>query len=216
MLFIDIETLPDPSGPTKYCLAAEASKNLKDPEKVAMDRAERGMKAWRKTSLDPLRGITAVICFATGDEPVETLVLDSSGESGLYERLDGKLVEWAMNEQTAVCGFNIIGFDGPWLSLHAIKHRMFNLARLFRPPRYPTARYIDPMYTVSNGRIADFESQDTLAEWLGLPAVNKGISGDQVAETWMRGGSALVAKKCAADVDQLREIYHLLRNGGWL
>jgi hypothetical protein len=216
MLFIDIETLPDPAGPAQYCLAAVANKSLKDPEKVAADRAERGMKAWKATSLDPLRGITAVVCFAVDDGPVETLVLDQRGERVLYESLASRLASYGVTDQSTVCGYNIIGFDGPWMSLRGIKYRLNNLARLFRPPRYPTARYIDPMYTVSNGRINDFESQDVLAEWLGLPAVDKGIDGGQVAETWMRGGANLVAKKCAADVEQLRDIYHLMHNGGWL
>lgn len=114
LLMLDLETAPiDNVG--EYLGAIQAPGNYKDPEKIAAYIAEKTKEEAEKASLDPDLGRIVALAFQFQGET------EVKGGAAKTEAEEKVLLErfWAVYRKETfkprLCGFNISGFDVPFL-----------------------------------------------------------------------------------------------------
>jgi len=113
----DIETIPDMSK-LHLLPPVEAAKNLKDPEKVAADIAEKRQKQIDKMGLDPLTA--RVFCYAfANDRYAHANILSEFNDDTEREMVQG-IMKVLGKEDMRLVTFNGIGFDLPFVYKRAI------------------------------------------------------------------------------------------------
>jgi 3'-5' exonuclease len=177
MLFFDIETqasadalqwMPDPQAPSNY----------KDEAKIAAYVAEKRQEQIDKAALDADFGEIVAIGVKQGDNNLPLSFLASDfGKMGEHALID---TFWQMyrNHNGKCCGYNIIGFDLPYLM-----RRSFALG--IKPPmipdlrRYQTRPTLDLMGVLYNWQ--NFKGLKFVAQRYGLDNPLPDLDGSQVA-----------------------------------
>jgi len=115
-LYFDIETegLPDAvdaMDPAEFA----APSSWKDPEKIAAKVQENKDKAKRQAALSAITGRVLAVGYAMEDEPVQIL---EGEERDMLDQLF-VVMKHTVNHGGRIFGFNIIGFDLPFLAQRA-------------------------------------------------------------------------------------------------
>ena len=198
-IVFDIETGPLPESELAAVMppfdpAEVKTGNLKDPDKVAAKIAEAEANHRRdffdKAALDPLTGrvlaVGVLVCDAKGETPVP---LAKSGRFSVISHVDEAqilrefwhLTRGEMGRLNPMVGFNIFGFDLPFLFRRSWKHRVvvpFGLRR----GRYWGDHLIDLRDSWQLGDRQAKGSLDSVAKHLGVGAKNG--DGKAFAELW--------------------------------
>lgn len=235
MIFLDIETIPGECRPAPADIKAPA--NYKDPEKIRAFQASAVDDAWRRESLQPLRGRLLSVAFAEDDADPRhfTVGLNVESEREAVAAFKDVALEHfdARRVHPEFCGFNIQDFDIPWLLLRAYKYRLPQLACLLPQDRRAhglvdlRAIAFGPAY---NGR--NEGTMDELACFLGLEGKPSWpcpfcsaddaclhchgsgalvLDGSKVFDLWQAGRLQAVADYAMADVALARELHRRMR-----
>lgn len=105
-IVFDIETMGLPNA-AEYLEPVQAARNLKDPEKIAADIAQREADRLEKLALDWNVGRIAVIGWQTEEEldPVVKVLRDEQDERAALADF------WQRAKHRTLLGFNVKGFD---------------------------------------------------------------------------------------------------------
>jgi predicted PolB exonuclease-like 3'-5' exonuclease len=106
ILFFDIETTADLSAVDS--IEVKPPSNYKDPEKIAAFIEEAKAEAISKMALDPDLGKVIAISYKEGDDETKVLTGDEKEMLTKFWNLHAE-------HMGRVCGYNIIGFDIPFL-----------------------------------------------------------------------------------------------------
>jgi len=217
-LHIDIETLPALHMSIEQRLAyayASVPKTYKKPESIAKWVRENTEEQWRRTSLDPLHGITWMVGVAANDEDPSVFVGNPEDPAGLLDVFDAYCAGvYDRSDSVVWVGKSLRRFDLPWLAQHALLYGRCSLARtLLDLLAYPYDKRIEDVSELwPGGRL----SLDPMARWLGVDGKAEGMHGSQVYDAYLRGEVERVACYCAGDVDSTRNVWKRLtgRMGG--
>lgn len=219
-IYFDIETAPDLSeGALAAAIAAvEAPGQYKKPESIAEWKAANaeaiGREAWQRSALDPLVGGIYVIGYSIGGGPASIVSRDPRSDTDESAWLDHalKVVAEAAHDvydgrpaAPRFIGWNIIGFDLPYIAKRCVIHGITPALRLPLANRYNGERVLDLMQAWSPNP-KDWTKQSKVAAALGL-SIKNDIDGSQLWAAVESGGVQVAAEKCAKDVAQLVEIH---------
>lgn len=185
MLAFDIETgpLPDDQLPAFDRDSVSAPSNWKDPEKIERfkDEAEQ---AWRdKLALSPLTGRVVAIGFAIQGENRATIdgLDDDRSEASMLARWWNL---WAQHRSGNVAGFNIAGFDLPFLVRRSLLLDVSVPSTVIDRRGYWHDSFIDLMRVWGCGDRHCFEKLDTLLKAFNLPGKTEGVEGKDFHKLW--------------------------------
>lgn len=211
ILTLDLETLPsDPDGwvPRE---PIEAPANYKDPEKIAAYVAAKSDEAHAKTSFDVHQGRLLCIGYALDDDPPNVSYHPEDVPRMLTDLHDAFREGLRRgNGRCAIVGFNIAGFDAPWIWRLAVKHR-HPLAQVFPFTKWGDG-LVDVMLLWSATNPREFAKLSTIAAFLDLAGKPEGITGASVWPMYQEGRHAEIRAYCAGDVETVRAVYR--RIGG--
>lgn len=169
----------------------EAPSNYKDPEKIAANLAEQKANWVKRAALSPITGRV----LAIGIKPRDALPLifeaptpedEGSLITGFWDYVNANEF-WSTME-----GWNVEGFDLPFLIKRSWKLRIPVPMALVMNGRYLSHRFVDLMKTFQAPNYReDFTSLDTAAKFLGVGA--KTGSGAHFAETYVKDRAAALA-----------------------
>lgn len=218
-LFIDIETTPDlRDGALQRCIdAVEAPGQYKKPDSIAEWKKENaeaiGKNNWSRTALDPLSGGIYVIGYAIEDQAPQTLWRQPQEPEGTFlaaalssiaaqrDRYDNvRPAKWI--------GWNILNFDIPFLAKRCAILGVNPQLRIPIGNRYNNEKVLDLMQAWSGFK--DFNKQRDVAAAMGI-ALQDETDGKDLWEAVLRDGVSAAAKKCASDIDALRQIYNRMQ-----
>jgi hypothetical protein len=130
MIFLDIETAPLPAEEIEdFAPEFTAPANYKDPEKIAANIAEQKLAWVERGALSPLTGrVLAIGLMEAGSD--EVTIHHGEDERALLQALLEDAGDFTAGP---LVGWNIRGFDLPFLSRRLWRHGM-------KPPRWWTAR----------------------------------------------------------------------------
>lgn len=111
-IFFDIETQANPEA-IKLMPEPSPAKNLKDPDKIAADIADKKADQIALAALDPDYGRIISIAWAQGQWQNPVVCLCEKEENEIYA-LDGFWNDLKLASGRCV-GYNIIGFDLPYM-----------------------------------------------------------------------------------------------------
>lgn len=189
-LIFDIETGPAPEEEIRSMMPAfdpESVKmgNLKDPEKRAEKLKEAKENyytdAYAKAALNAWSGQVLAIGYKWLGEDKEPQILHGD-EAAILDEFAGISARTAksiaMAERPQLCGFNIEGFDLPFLARRCMKHDV-TLGDVFRPEhnRYYNSNVIDLMKIWQCGNRQEFISLNRLAKFLGCEQKDNLVDG---------------------------------------
>lgn len=192
ILFFDIETTGDPDA--IEFVEVKAPANYKDPDKIAAYISEAKLDAYDKMALDPDYGKVLCIAYKEGDDQTEVLFDDEKKMLNTFWQLYGEHMQ-------RVCGYNIIGFDLPFLL-----RRSFALG-ITIPAMPPMAKYrveptIDLMGILYNWQ--NYKSLKFVCKRYGiknpLPELNGSMVNDMDNDTLL--------KYAKNDVDMTYALYN--------
>lgn len=219
-IYLDIETCPDlREGALAAAIAAvEAPGQYKKPESIAEWKAANaesiGREAWQRSALDPLCGGIYVIGYSIGGGPVGVVSRDPRTDRDESAWLDHalKVIAEAAREPDdgrpsapRYIGWNLIGFDLPYIAKRCVIHGITPPLRLPLANRYNGERVLDLMQAWSPNP-KDWTKQSKVASALGLTIQND-IDGSQLWAAVEEGGVQVAADKCRKDIVQLVEIH---------
>ena len=107
ILFFDIETEMNPEA-LEFIQEPKAPSNYKDPDKIKAFIEEKRAEIITKAALDEDYGRIIAIAYSLGDNPIEVI---TGSESDILKKF------WNLYKSAngISCGYNIIGFDLPYL-----------------------------------------------------------------------------------------------------
>ena len=201
-LYFDIETWGGPNKPTIDDI--EAPSNYKDPEKILAYKQEKLESAWAKQALDILKGEIICLCYAVDDDLVERITGTEEELIGWLDDMTPELgyIHWI--------GYNILGFDIPWLYLRSIKYG----AKYLRAA-LPTSRndnsVTDIMQKASSTLYGkdSYMSQKDIAKFFGLESKTD-MDGSMVHDAYVNGEIDRIVSYCAEDVETVRKLHKLI------
>jgi hypothetical protein len=177
----DIETSalpPDQLGRVKP--EFKPAKNLRDPEKIKLDVAEKEI-AWRdNAALDATTGQVLCIGMWSGGATVNNIDITQAPEAETIERFWNWL-ELKLQRSELVVGFSIFHFDLPFLVRRSWALDV-EVPKCVRRGRYWHEDLLDLQEVWKCGNYDQRVSLDTLAKTLGLGA--KTGSGADFARLW--------------------------------
>ncbi len=198
-IIFDIETGPLPDMFLDLIAPQfEAPSNYKDEAKIAAHIAEQKVKWKERAALDPLTG--KVLAIGVRDLAGEFLCMD--GEGSEEKLLQDFTTLVTANHSKHFVGFNIFGFDVPFLVRRAWKMGV-------KPCMRPGAnfRYVEnwtDLYEVWKcGDRTESASLDTFCKFLGLPG--KSGSGKDFARIWKEDRPAALSY-LQTDITQTYEV----------
>lgn len=219
-LFIDLETTPDlRDGALQRCIdAVEAPGQYKKPESIAEWKKENaeavGKANWSRTALDPLYGGIYVVGYAIEDQAPQTLWRQpQEPEAPFLEAallsINAQCDKWGfVQRSTRWVGWNIVNFDIPFLAKRCAILGINPALRIPTSIRYNNDRVLDLMQAWSGFK--DFNKQRDVAAAMGI-ALQDETDGKDLWGAVLRDGVAAAAKKCASDIDALRQIYQRMQ-----
>jgi hypothetical protein len=174
MLFFDIETEANKEA-LKYLEEPSAPSNWKDPVKIAAYVEEKRQEQIDRAALDADFGRVVAIGMKIDELPVQSFSIHNNTESDLI----GYFWDLYYKERGQSCGYNIIGFDLPYLMRRSfdlgIKSSITpNLAK------YRTLPTLDLMMVLYNW--SGFRGLKFVADRYGIPNPLPDIDGSQVAD----------------------------------
>lgn len=178
MLFIDIETEANPQA-LEYLPEPQAPKNYKDPDKIKVYVDEKRSEQIEKAALDNDYGMitAAAVRMGVDGKTVGWLVNEKRSEADLLRAL------WACVRESRghVCGYNIIGFDIPYI----IK-RSFDLGVRASYPldlrRYQERPTTDLMQILAHWDMQKVKSLKFVCQRYGIENPLPDLDGSQYAE----------------------------------
>ena len=109
-LYIDIETEPREDA-SDYMPTSWPMGNLKDPEKIKAATKEKEAEWLSKAALKALTGRVLVVGYAQDDDKPDVI----EGDEGHVIRIAMDMIQKQLAKGTKVLGYNIAGFDMPFL-----------------------------------------------------------------------------------------------------
>ena len=206
---IDIETIPSVEPPPMHTISADA--RLKDPEKIALDKAAKLAKAWDQTSLDPVFG--QVFCVGVSYNMMEPAVLQSvpgrTSEENEREVLIslGKVIQ---RPARIMAWTDSSGFDWNFLIKRAAKHGLFDLCREIRRAELVPLGKLWQM-----GDLRCTWNKDDVARLLGIDNPDP-VSGKDVADLYRMGQWDSIHQHAYHDVVVETKIAQAMANMGLL
>jgi 3'-5' exonuclease len=214
-LYLDIETCPDlREGALQRCIdAVEPPGNYKKPESIAEWKAANaeaiGREQWSRTALDPMRGGIYVICYSIDFDMKATLYREP-GEpegpwlAGALQKIHESVDKVGQPRSPRFIGWNIIGFDLPFIAKRCAIHGI--APRLWMPlgVRFNNDKVLDLMIAWSGFK--DYAKQRDVAAAMGINLLDD-TDGKDLWAAVERDGVGAAAKKCASDIDVLRQIH---------
>lgn len=214
-LFIDLETVPGTAPELRDELAQAISPpgTYKKPESIAQWETESkpGLveEAYRKTALSGLFGEIAVIGWALGDGPIESVHRDPR----FYDQPENELLQefWrAISKARVQCwvGHNLAAFDLRFLYQRSLVNRVepsLNIP-VSSPPWKGEVFDTMTAWAGYGGRV----SLDKVCRALNIPSPKDGIDGSKVYDAILEGRIEDVAAYCRADVEATRQVYRRL------
>lgn len=187
-LIFDIETGPAPEEEIRSMMPdfdpnAVKMGNLKDPEKRAEKLKEAKENyytdAYAKAALHAWSGQVLAIGYrmTDGDNTYDTVVLEGDEADIISDFID--LVANCRVNGGQIIGFNIKGFDLPFLARRAMKHGLLR-ADVLRPAnnRYYFDCFVDIMEIWQCGSRMEFISMNRLATFMGCDQkIDNGVTG---------------------------------------
>jgi hypothetical protein len=198
MLFFDIETEANKDA-LKYLKTPAAPSNWKDPDKIKAYIDEKQQEQIERAALDADFGKIVALGFRTGEFDMTFSWLETDG----FTETEIIYHFWSMyaKERGQSCGYNIIGFDLPYLM-----RRSFDLG--IKPSiipnlaKYRTSPTLDLMMVLYNW--SGFKGLKFVADRYGIPNPLPELDGSQVATM----DSATLKAYVENDVNM---VYHLYR-----
>jgi len=154
------------------------AKNLRDPEKIKTDVAEKEQAWMESAALDAVTG--QILCIGMGSG-LATIDITQSPEAETIERFWNWL-ELKLNRSETVVGFSIFHFDLPFLVRRSWALDV-EVPKCVRRGRYWHEDLIDLQEVWKCGNFDQRVSLDILAKTLGLGAKNG--SGADFARLWV-------------------------------
>ena len=214
----------------------------RDPEKIAAWQAERHarlvaeyeawslephVEAWREsTSLEPLYGRILCVGAAVDDRPA--VCVWEADEAATLTRLSAALARY--NDAQFVA-YNGDGFDFRYLWARALHHHargavgMAALARRMFKPKPWSETHVDPKVQWQRG---EYRAKGTLAQvarHLGIDVPHDPLTGGEVPRLWDTvrdlepdapervAAQAAIRHHCVTDVEVLRRVWEIMREG---
>lgn len=222
-LYLDIETVPSSTVTVEGLLVdVKSPGNLKDPVKIEAARKEKAQEMFEKAGLDALTGRILCIGYAIdGQEPVclyahgeerEADVLQDFFDQvshtehygGFSPHVDLESGSYLVLKRTVV-GFNICGFDLPFITRRA------SLLGVEIPSQFPT-----PFTKKWDERILDlmlawcgqdkYVSFERLCRAYGIK-VKTDLAGHEVRDAYLRGEHDRIRSYNLEDLTALRELH---------
>ena len=210
MIFLDIETIPEPATLEEgYRWAVrKCPKRTKYPG----EWAEKNMsEQWKRWALHPLHG--RVLCVGIAKDEREPRVLWEDSELQTLELLDRGLAAYP---DDSICAHNGQGFDFRFIRLRALKYGLKRLARRFYAEKPWEGCTEDtailwaaperPAYANTNGG----GKLDDLAAFFGIPRPEQ-IGGAKVLQAYAEGRRLDIIQHAADDVKVLRHVWGFLQ-----
>lgn len=192
----DIETGPLPEGEIAHLAPAFAAPgNYKDPEKIAANLAEQKAAWLARGALSPITGrVLAIGIKPAGEAPSFLEAPTADDEPALIAAFWHYLEHGTADHSDYVrlLGWNIEGFDLPFLVKRSWKHRIPVPMRILMSGRYLGPRFIDLMKTFQAPNFKEpFTSLGVAAGFLGVGA--KSGSGADFAALYAKDRPAALA-----------------------
>lgn len=179
--YIDIETGPWHGAP-EFDWSTVKLGNLKDPDKIKAKRAEAAREYEDKLALSPMTGEVLAIGVQEHDHGYQ--VIHGDNEKGILE----EFLFWLNNElfhQHYICGWNLKGFDLPFIRHRAFLHGLGHLVPvvLYDNRGYEHSCIKDLMLIWSYGKRGSdaWIGIDKVAKFLGHDG-KQGITGKEFAK----------------------------------
>jgi predicted PolB exonuclease-like 3'-5' exonuclease len=207
-VYLDIETYGGQQEPSLDDISAPS--NYKDPEKILKYKKDKLQEAWAKQALNPLKGEIICLGIAIDDEePVAiTRNVNDRGEERIMVWLDAYLNELTY---TKLIGYNVLGFDFPWLYLRAVKYNL-PILKNYLPTKKSDTSYLDLMQQVSSTLYGkdSYMSMKDVCGFFGIDVKDNGLDGSMVHQAYLDGRIKEIAEYCKQDVEATRELYKRL------
>jgi Predicted 3'-5' exonuclease related to the exonuclease domain of PolB len=181
MIILDIETGPLPKMMLDLIKPEfTAGANLKDPEKIKAAIAEKEKDWYDRAALSPLTGQVLAIGVWNLRDKQPGYIGGDCGEDQLLEAF-WSVVELDYPASGQFIGYNITGFDLPFLFRRSWKHGI-RPPSFLRKGRYWTDCVVDLMEIFAFHNRDQRESLDTVCRYMGLG--EKTGSGKDFAGLW--------------------------------
>jgi predicted PolB exonuclease-like 3'-5' exonuclease len=202
-VYLDIETYGGQQEPSLDDISAPS--NYKDPEKILKYKEERLQEAWAKQALNPLKGEIICIGYAIDDESPVDLI---GSEEDITDKFDFLLNELAY---VKLIGYNVLGFDFPWLYLRAVKYNL-PILKNHLPTKKSDTSYLDLMQQVSSTLYGkdSYMSMRDVCGFFGISVKENGLDGSMVHQAYLDGRIKEIAEYCKQDVEAARTLYKRL------
>jgi len=203
-VYLDIETYGGKHKPSLEDIAAPS--NYKDPEKILKYRQERLQDAWGKQALNPLKGEIICIGYAIDSHKPECIIGEEEDIVSTFSEVLRTL------SYINLIGYNVLGFDFPWLYLRAVKYNLPILKSVL-PEKKNDTGYKDLMQEVSSTLYGkdSYLSLNDVCGFFGLKG-KEGMDGSMVHQAFVDGKIQEIAEYCKDDVERNRSLYKLLNN----
>lgn len=240
-IYIDIETIPDGEpdytgipDPASLVVAHDDERivpdgRLKNPEKVAADiekkrealqaqlrdeavkAREKAESEWRGGSLQPMRG--RVLCVGVAVEDAGPVVLMEDTEEATLTKLQAGLMRYAKS-RPHLWTWNGGRFDRPYLAKRALRHRLYDLARICRVEKPWLADDLYQVWGMGDQRAKG--KLDDVCAFLGIARTANPIDGSEVLDRYLAGDLDAIREHCIDDVRVLQLVGREFRAAGWL
>lgn len=198
-IFIDIETIPGEEMPSLDDIQAPA--NYKDEAKIKAYKEANQVELYKKQALDSMKGRIICIGAIWGSRYFNTCATLEELNLARFAQ-DIKDIIDEIRSPLMFVGWNISGFDLPWLWRKAIQYDLRELRRSI--PKDNRTCYIDLM-KVWAADYKDYVSLDNCAKYLGIPHDTE--KGSCVYDWWKSGDIDKIAEHCRKDIETTIEIY---------
>jgi len=202
-VYLDIETYGGQQEPTFHDISAPS--NYKDPDKILKYKEEKLQEAWAKQALNPLKGEIICIGYAVDDETPESLIGSEEDIVCEFEDVLNELV------YAKLIGYNVLGFDFPWLYLRAVKYNL-PILKNYLPTKKSDTSYLDLMQQVSSTLYGkdSYMSMKDVCGFFGINVKDNGMDGSMVHQAYLDGRIKEIAEYCKQDVEAARKLHKRL------
>lgn len=223
ILHFDFETIP--SGNIDD-VEVKVPKNYKSEEAIAKYIKENKEEQFRKRALNTSTADIIAASIAAGDGDIISFSVcpeENLTEKELLEDFsEYVLSEAKVEDEDGIieyviywCGYNIRNYDLNILFKKCIKYKLYELAKLIPRSSYDK-RVIDLQELWTGSRMMDPNGGNKMKdvrEYLGLEGKTAGMDGSMVYDYYLEGRIEEIAHYCDCDVEEEREIYHIIAPG---
>ena len=165
----DIETAPLPEDQLKASMPEfKPAANLKDPDKIKASIEEKREAYLRDAARSPLTG--RVLAAGVRKPDGNLLIAHGEDEADILRKLVHQLRLY-LQQSIPVAGFNIKGFDLPFIRFRCAVHSIHcgGLMDRWKGRAYWDGNFVDLMEEVVMGRERSGNSLDAVCKALGVP-----------------------------------------------